>query len=95
MEKVINFFDKRFVKYWLLHAFALWLFFAITTTGNYINHLYFRGDYNIQNVDRAPMTVFQYFLSNDIHWVIIITFLIIAFFLEINYRWVVDRKSVV
>ena len=91
MEKVVNFFDKKFVKCWLLHALALWLMLIITSTGTYIYTSLINGSYHIRSQDGTPVTGFQYFLSNDIHWVIIITLLIIAFSLEFNYKWVVQK----
>ena len=94
MEKAFNFFDKKFVKYWLLHALALWLMLIITSTGTYIYTSLINGSYHIRSQDGTPVTGFQYFLSNDIHWVIIITLLIIAFSLEFNYKWVVQKIDI-
>ena len=91
MEKILNFFDKKFAKYWLLHALALWLILVITSTGTYIYTSFLNGSYHIRSEDGTPVTGIQYFLSNDISWVIIITLLIIAFCFELNYKWVVQK----
>ena len=87
MEKILNFFDKKFVKYWLLHALALWLILVIKSTGSYLYMSFINGFLE----DGTPVTGLQYFLSNDIHWVVIITLLIIAFCLELNYKWVAQK----
>jgi sensor histidine kinase YesM len=90
MEKVRSFIDKKFFKHWFLHALILFLVSIFQGTGTYMYRSYIQGGYFITNVDGTPETALQYFFNVNLRFVPMLTMAIISFFIELNYRKVLQ-----
>ena len=80
-------FDKKFFKYWFLHALALWVFFVIVTTGNYMLGAYKVGSYYITNEDGTHISGLQYFEMYNLGLIPLLTSFIVSFLIEYDYKW--------
>ena len=91
MEKVRLFFDTKFFKHWFLHALAIWLMLTLLITSNYIYNAVIGGGWYIHYENGEPVTGVQYPFVSNFKGGQIVFFIILAFFLESNYKWVVQN----
>ena len=77
--------DKRFFKYWFLHALAFWLFFVMTSTGHYMYRTFFWDDL-YKEKDGTVITAWVYFLLYDTKPIIFITLSVISLLNEHFYK---------
>ncbi len=91
MEKARHFFNTKFFKHWFLHALAIWLILTILGTSNYIYNATMGGGWYMHYENGEPVTGIQYPFVSNFRGAQIIFFFILAFFLESNYKWVIQK----
>jgi sensor histidine kinase YesM len=92
MGKALKFFDKQFFKHWFIHALVLWLILVLLSTGQYVYTSYVNQGYFILFPDGTYLTGWQYFLNTDLQWIRLVPPFVIAFFLELNYKWIKQKR---